>query len=145
MTVCSLIKSVERCALIFAAFRSTSASDGVSRVCECGAGRVHVSALLPAKSNAYLRARGGLIDHQPGEQVHNRSRLVSCVPQRSDPSSDISAITPLCLEVSADQSTPLQDPPHHPASHSLYLYTQPEHNAAAALNINHPLSLTLSF
>lgn len=47
-----------------------------------------------AKSNRHLRARGGLIDHQPGDQVGNQSRLVSCDPQKSDPSSDISAITP---------------------------------------------------
>lgn len=51
VTGCSLIKSVERSALIFPAFfRGTSASDIVSRR---EADRVRVSAPLPRTSNAY--------------------------------------------------------------------------------------------
>lgn len=60
-----------------------------------------------------VRARGGLIDHQPGDHVGSQSRLVSSDPLKSDPSSDRPAITPLYLKLSADQPTPLVslDPP----------------------------------
>lgn len=60
-----------------------------------------------------MRARGGLIDHQPGDQVGSQSRLVSSDPLKSDPSSEISAITPLDSEPSADRPAPLVslDPP----------------------------------
>lgn len=78
---------------------------------ERGAERVRVSAPLPTHQTP--RARGGLIDHRPGDQVGSQSRLVSSDRLKSDPSSDISAITPLYLKLSADQPTPLVslDPP----------------------------------
>lgn len=106
----SLIKAVERCAFIFPAFRSTSASDTVppSSAGPRGSASVHRCPHIKR-----VHARGGLIDHQPGDQVGSQSRLVSSDPLKSDPSSDIPAITPLYLKRRADQPTPLVslDPP----------------------------------
>lgn len=113
VTGCSLINSVERYALIYPALCSTSPL--MPFPVECGAERVHVSALLHEYQTC-LCTRGGLIDHQPGDQVRNQSWPVSSDLQKSDPSSDISAIPPLCLELSADQPTPrLPGPPLRPA------------------------------